>query len=65
MRHVVLLDLSKAFDCVDREMLLKKTEFYGISGNMFLLLKSYLTERSQFTFPCNLYQIDSFWKFIN
>ena len=33
---------------MDREIMLKKLEYYCIRGNMFLLLKSYLSERSQF-----------------
>ena len=45
---VVLLDLSEAFDCADRDILLKSIEWYDIRLNIFLLLKSYLAERSQF-----------------
>ena len=44
----VLLDLSKAFDSMDREILLRQLEYYGLTENIFLLLKSYLTERNQY-----------------
>lgn len=43
----VLCDLSKAFDCVDRNILLHKLDFYGIIGNQNSLLKSYLSDRLQ------------------
>ena len=44
----VFLDLSKAFDSVDRNILLKKLDLYGIRGNMQLLTSSYLDNRKQF-----------------
>ena len=44
----VLLDLSKAFECIDIKILLEKLEYYGIKGNMLKILELYLTERKQF-----------------
>lgn len=44
----ILLDLSKAFDSVNREILLFKLSKCGIRGNMLKLLKSYLNNRSQY-----------------
>ena len=44
----ILLDLSKAFDSVDRDILLFKLYKCGIRGNMHSLLKSYLSSRSQY-----------------
>ena len=44
---VVFIDLKKTFDTVDHEILLQKLMHVGITGNAFLLLKSYLTECAQ------------------
>ena len=43
----VLMDLSKAFDCLPHNILLDKLSAYGVSPHSVALLKSYLSNRKQ------------------
>ena len=43
----VLMDLSKAFDCLHHDILLDKLSAYGMSTDSVSLLESYLSNRKQ------------------
>jgi len=43
----LFLDLRKAFDCIDHDILLSKLNYYGISVKANELLKSYIKDRYQ------------------
>ena len=45
----VFIDLKKAFDPVNHEILLHKLKLYGINGTCLEWFKSYLSNQSQFT----------------
>ena len=44
---MVLMNLSKAYDCIPHDLLLAKLEAYGFSLESLNLMNSYLTNRLQ------------------
>ena len=46
---IIFLDIKKAFDTVNHDILLKKLAYYGIGGVVLLWFKNFLSERYQCT----------------
>ena len=51
----ILMDLSKAFDCVPHDLLLAKLSAYGFSNEALSYVMTYLTDRKQSTRLNNFY----------
>ena len=46
--YCTFLDLRKAFDTIDRKILLQKCKMYGLRGPVYTILECYLKNRNQF-----------------
>ena len=51
----VFIDLSKAFDTVDRHILIKKLQYCGTDGTALEWFKSYLSDRKQYISSLKIY----------
>ena len=56
LNGIIFLDLKKAFDCVDHDILIKKLFYFGCKGTTLNWFKSYLTNRKQM---CKVNQVTS------
>ena len=59
-------DLQKAFDCVNHNILFAKMDFYGISGIVNKLMRSYLENRHQWVAmkDIKLNKVSSKWEHV-
>ena len=51
---VLFIDLKKAFDTIDHNILLQKLTCYGFSGEVIDLFKNYLSDRTEITVINNI-----------
>ena len=55
----LLMDLSKAFDCMPHELLIAKFKAYGVQDQSIKIIKSYLSDREQ---RVRIGNVQSSWK---
>ena len=60
--EAILMDLSKAFDCLPHDILFSKLSAYGLSESAVSLMKSYLSDRTQ---QIRISSVVSSWAKIN
>jgi hypothetical protein len=58
----IFCDLHKAFDCINHAVLLETMKFYGVSGKLYNLVKSYLDGRYQKVILSHNNGIESTWE---
>ena len=58
----ILMDLSKAYDCIPHELLIAKLEAYGLHKNSVNLIANYLSGRTQRAKICSVFS--EWWKTI-